>query len=256
VRNKTNGRGWPTLALLGSVVLLGTVCALPIAVASGALQAQRANQATGSDTGGGNSQNAGDEQGSARQSQQVNSSGESNKDADDDSSKAGAADNESTAGAGDADDDNKAGRGDDDVSGAPDNDQDDTVQIGPPSPTGSPVPTSGPAGAGRPAARAGGVLGTAASIAAPACKSKRVFMIHIRQRRSRRLVSAVLSVNRAVYAVLTGKQLSSPVHLEGLPAGTFTVSIRAVSTKGKVVRGRRTYRTCVPRSGRQTIPVL
>jgi hypothetical protein len=43
---------------------------------------------------------------------------------------------------------------------------------------------------------------------------------------------------------VTGRRLTAPIDLKGLPKGRFTVRITAVATDGRKVTGTRRYRTC------------
>jgi hypothetical protein len=56
--------------------------------------------------------------------------------------------------------------------------------------------------------------------------------------------------------VLRGKRLKAPVDLRKLPKGTFTVSITARTSRGRVIRAHRTYHTCIPRLPRHKLPAL
>jgi DNA-binding beta-propeller fold protein YncE len=83
------------------------------------------------------------------------------------------------------------------------------------------------------------------------CASRRNFFIHLREPAKSenigRLKSAVVKVNGKRVKVLTGNRLRSRVNLRGLPKGRFTVTIRAVTTTGRVIKETRRYRTCTPK---------
>jgi hypothetical protein len=88
---------------------------------------------------------------------------------------------------------------------------------------------------------------------ARACVSRRTFRIRLRAPKGQRLKRASLfvaghrvtiRVGKRRLTTLTGKRLTAPVNLRGLPKGTFTVRVEAVTTKGKRFVDLRTYRTC------------
>lgn len=117
--------------------------------------------------------------------------------------------------------------------------------------TFSPRGVGGPPGAGGlpPAFGPGGV------ISAPSnrrCVSRRRFRIRIR-RRGLQIEQAIVFVNGRRVAVRRGRRLTAPVDLRGLPRGRFTVTIRVILTDGRLISGRRRYRTCTPkrRGGRR-----
>ncbi len=80
-----------------------------------------------------------------------------------------------------------------------------------------------------------------------ACTSKREFTIHIQNAKQLGLVSAVVKIDGKNAKTLRGKQLSTAIDLVGLPQGTFTVEIVAHRRDGRIVKGERTYHTCVPK---------
>ena len=91
-----------------------------------------------------------------------------------------------------------------------------------------------------------GVLGVNAA-SPKKCTSRRKFTIRVRRPRGSRLRSARITLRGKVIKTLRGKRITAPITLRGLPKGTFTIRIRAVTTTGKVIVGKRTYRTCVPK---------
>jgi hypothetical protein len=78
-----------------------------------------------------------------------------------------------------------------------------------------------------------------------ACTSRRLIQIRLRHPRGSKFRSATVTLNGKRIAARHGKRITAPIDLRGLPQGTYKVVIRAVTTKGKVVRGTRTYHTCV-----------
>jgi hypothetical protein len=81
----------------------------------------------------------------------------------------------------------------------------------------------------------------------PACKSRRSFRIRIREYRNQKLRSALISVNGRRLIAVRGRRLRAPVKLKGLPRGRIVVRIRAVTTTGKRVSGKRVYHPCTPK---------
>jgi hypothetical protein len=80
---------------------------------------------------------------------------------------------------------------------------------------------------------------------AKACTSRRLFVIRVRHPHGQYLVAANVTVNGKRVATMRGNRISSTIKLVGLPKGTVKVHIRAVTNKGKVLHGVRTYHTCV-----------
>ena len=78
-----------------------------------------------------------------------------------------------------------------------------------------------------------------------ACTSRRLVQIRLRAPRGVKFRSATITLNGKRIATRHGKRITAPVDLRGLAKGTYKVVIRAVTTKGRVVRGTRTYHTCV-----------
>jgi hypothetical protein len=79
------------------------------------------------------------------------------------------------------------------------------------------------------------------------CASRRSFRIRLKAPKGVKLASATVRVNNKLVKTVTGKRLTAPVDLRGLPKGRFTVKVEAKTTDGRVVRDTRTYRTCVKR---------
>jgi hypothetical protein len=77
------------------------------------------------------------------------------------------------------------------------------------------------------------------------CASRRSFAIRLRVPKGANVVQATVKVNGKKVAVRRGTRLRSTVDLRKLPKGKFTVSIELKLATGKVVKGSRTYRTCV-----------
>ena len=90
-----------------------------------------------------------------------------------------------------------------------------------------------------------------------ACTSKRDITIHIQHVHQLGIVSAVVKIDGKDRKTLSGKPLSTAINLVGLPEGTYTVEIVARLRDGRVVRGERTYHTCVSKlPGRSYIPLV
>lgn len=87
--------------------------------------------------------------------------------------------------------------------------------------------------------------GAAAPGQAP-CRSGRRFTIRLREPRRGRLAVARVYVNGRPVRVVRGRRLRARVDLRGLPKGTYTVWVVAVTTTGRRVTERRRYRTCSP----------
>lgn len=87
----------------------------------------------------------------------------------------------------------------------------------------------------------------------PACKSRRSFSIRIREYRDQKLRSARISVNGKHLVAVRGARLRAPVKLKGLPKGRVVVRIKAVTTTGKKVSGKRVYHPCTPKR-KHTVP--
>ena len=90
-----------------------------------------------------------------------------------------------------------------------------------------------------------------------ACSSRRSFTIHIRRYRGVRYRSVRVTFNGKVLASRKGnRRVAAPIALKGLPRGTFTIRIRAVTTKGRVLHGKRVYHTCVGKRAPHAPPRL
>src|SRR4051795_9929921 len=78
-----------------------------------------------------------------------------------------------------------------------------------------------------------------------ACASRRSLTIHVRAPKGSRLSRATLYVAGKRIKQLSGRRgLSSAIKLTGLPQGTFTVRVEAVTTTGRHLVDLRRYRTC------------
>ena len=51
----------------------------------------------------------------------------------------------------------------------------------------------------------------------------------------------------AKFNSLKGRRIGADVDLRGLPKGTFFVRIIAITDSGRVIQGKRKYRTCAPK---------
>ena len=124
-----------------------------------------------------------------------------------------------------------------------------------PAPAPAPAPTPGPAPALVPAPittpttapaepralQAGDVV---VLPSARACVSRRSFRIRLRAPKGVTLQRATVLVNGKRSRSVTGKALTAPVDLRGLPQGRFTVKVTVVTTTGRKVNATRAYRTC------------
>ena len=79
------------------------------------------------------------------------------------------------------------------------------------------------------------------------CVSRRNFRIRLKQPRGLTLKSATVSVDGKRVATRSGKRVTAPVDLRGLPKGRFTVKITVTLTDGRKVTSTRKYRTCAPK---------
>jgi hypothetical protein len=83
---------------------------------------------------------------------------------------------------------------------------------------------------------------------AKVCVSRRDFVIHIREPRHDPFVKLTVYLGRKVFKVVRhGENITANIDLRGLPKGTYTVRIRARTAAGYIVKGSRTYHTCVPK---------
>jgi hypothetical protein len=81
------------------------------------------------------------------------------------------------------------------------------------------------------------------------CVSQRHFTIHIREPRHDPFVKLTVYLDGRVLKVLRrGEYITAKIDLRGLPKGTYTVRIRARTAAGFIVKGARTYHTCVPKT--------
>lgn len=85
---------------------------------------------------------------------------------------------------------------------------------------------------------------------AKACVSRRRFVIHLRNVKAAKIVTAAITLNGRQVRTVRGRALGLPINLTGLPKGTFTIAIITTDAKGKRVVGKRTYHTCVPKRRR------
>jgi hypothetical protein len=111
------------------------------------------------------------------------------------------------------------------------------------SPTGVAGPP--PASTGTPTA-----FGPNGLVVAPSnrhCISRRHFRIRLRQRGGIRIEQAIVFVNGRRAAIRRGRRVTAAVDLRGLPKGRYTVKITIITTTGRVISGKRKYRTCAPR---------
>ena len=75
------------------------------------------------------------------------------------------------------------------------------------------------------------------------CVSKRYFPIRLRKKFWPNIAAVTVRMPRTT-RVLRRRPWGTNVDLRGLPKGTFTVRITALTVTGKAIRGTRTYRTC------------
>ncbi len=81
------------------------------------------------------------------------------------------------------------------------------------------------------------------------CRSLRHFAIHIREPKNDPFVKLTVYLNKRVFKTLRhGQEITAVINLRGLPKGTYTVRIWARTAAGFIVRGHRTYHTCVPKA--------
>ncbi len=112
----------------------------------------------------------------------------------------------------------------------------------PPAPVPAPVPVKPPPLAALPKAAAVIVLPSARK-----CVSRRNFRIRLKQPKGFKLKSATVNLNGRRVATRSGKRVTAPVDLRGLPKGRFTVKIAVTLTDGRKVTNTRKYRTCAPK---------
>jgi hypothetical protein len=78
------------------------------------------------------------------------------------------------------------------------------------------------------------------------CFSGRKFKIHIRESKYDPFKSVVVTIRGHKLKVIhQDSNYVATINLKGLPAGAFTVKIKATTVRGNHLSGRRTYHTCV-----------
>jgi hypothetical protein len=87
----------------------------------------------------------------------------------------------------------------------------------------------------------------------PPCRSRRSFVIRLREPKRGRLVAARVYVNGKRVKLLRGKRLRARVNLRGLPKGRYTVKVVAITSTGRRVTEKRRYRTCTPARGKGNV---
>lgn len=88
------------------------------------------------------------------------------------------------------------------------------------------------------------------------CLSRRSFKIRLKEPSGDALESAEVFLDGKRIKVRTGKRLTAPINLKGLPKGRYTVKIVAKTVLGKTIQGKRKYRTCAKkRRGGSRSPV-
>jgi hypothetical protein len=99
------------------------------------------------------------------------------------------------------------------------------------------------------AGTAGGGSPPTTSASAGRCVSRRAFKIRIRAPKGTRLTSATLYVGGRQVRKLSGATLRrASINLRGLPKGSFTVRVEAVTTTGRHLVDLRRYRTCATKA--------
>lgn len=84
---------------------------------------------------------------------------------------------------------------------------------------------------------------------AKVCRSRRDFLIRLREPKRGRIRSAKVFVNGKRVRVLRGKRIRARVNLRGLPKGRYTVRVVVRTTLGRRIVSKRRYRTCIPKPG-------
>ncbi len=79
------------------------------------------------------------------------------------------------------------------------------------------------------------------------CASRRSFRITVKAPRGEKAKTVVVLVNNKKVKSLTGKKVTAPVDLRGLPKGRFTVKVTMTTVSGKALVQTRKYKTCVPK---------
>jgi hypothetical protein len=81
-----------------------------------------------------------------------------------------------------------------------------------------------------------------------ACTSRRDFKIHIREPHNDPFTKLRIFLGDRLFRYYRhGDLITSVINLRGLPLGTYTLKIRARTAAGFVVKGHRTYHTCIPK---------
>ena len=102
-------------------------------------------------------------------------------------------------------------------------------------------------------AQPGGNAATGTNQSTAGCASRRSFRIRLRAPNGEKLRSATIYVggkrvsitsHGKRYSTIRGRLLRAPVNLRGLPRGTVTVRVQAITTSGKRYVELRRYRTC------------
>jgi hypothetical protein len=79
------------------------------------------------------------------------------------------------------------------------------------------------------------------------CSSLRRLTIHIQNVKQFGIISAEITIDGHHKRTRSGKHLSAPINLVGLPLGTYTIEIVAHLRDGRTLHGKRVYHTCVPK---------
>src|SRR5262249_2099074 len=79
------------------------------------------------------------------------------------------------------------------------------------------------------------------------CVSRRHFRIRFRSAPGLKVTDAVIFVNNPRVRPLHRRRIGAFVDLRGLPRGTSSVRIVALSSDGRTLRGTRVYHTCAAR---------
>jgi hypothetical protein len=97
-----------------------------------------------------------------------------------------------------------------------------------------------------------GALAFTRSVTLPSakrCLSRREFKIHLRDPADDPLERVTIIFGGHRLAIeRQHNRIAAAVNLRGLPKGSFTVKIRAITVLGHVLSGKRTYHTCVSRA--------
>jgi hypothetical protein len=80
------------------------------------------------------------------------------------------------------------------------------------------------------------------------CLSRRNFLIHVARLSALKIKRVVITVNgKRVKVSKVAGRFTARVDLRGLPKGKFTVKISVSTAAGNTLRGKRSYRTCLPK---------